>query len=376
VCGLSACAHALARSAWRRALFGQKQWVRTGRHLAVPYAVTPFTSILIVDDEPAVRQLMSRWVEAMGMSSYTAGSAVEALETLEARQCDVAVVDINMPGRDGLWLADELRREHPNTAVVLATGYTELLEGGIAPPVADLMLKPFSRQRFLQALDRGREWHERANAEVEWHAQLVEETQRRAIAIRNIVHEEHLRGGDEMDALRDQLAVQLPEVREHCERVGEQAASLARALELDEPSIETVARAGLLHDVGKLAIPESLLRSATRLRPGELSIVRRQADIGADILDDTTSLRDLAPVVRAIHERFGGSGLPYGLEGSAIPLMSRVVSVVDAYDAMLHNCSYRGLRDPSSAAAELLRAAPGQFDPEVVITFLLLIGRP
>ena len=339
--------------------------------------MTSLSSVLIVDDEPAVRQLMSRWAVSAGMSAHAAGSALEALEILDERQYDLAIVDINMPGKDGLWLADEMCREHPGTAVVLATAYTELLDGRAAPPpVADLMLKPFSRQRFLQAMDRGREWHDRARAEVEYHRQLLDETSRRALALRTLVNAERARGIDEAETLLGRLAQQLPDVRSHCDRVSEQSARLARALDLDDKTVTEVAWAGLLHDVGKLAIPESLLTSKTRLRPGELAIVRRQAEIGAGILGDTANLRDVAPLVRAVHERFGGGGTPGGLSGAAIPLASRIVSVVDAYDAMINDCSYRGPLDPSSAAAGLLRSTPGQFDPEVVITFLVMIGRP
>src|SRR4029077_16131895 len=91
--------------------------------------MTPLTSVLIVDDEPAVRDLMSRWVSAMGLRPQTAGSADEALARLRTRRYDLAVIDVMMPGHDGLWLANEVQRDHPHTAVVIATAYTELLDG-------------------------------------------------------------------------------------------------------------------------------------------------------------------------------------------------------------------------------------------------------
>jgi response regulator RpfG family c-di-GMP phosphodiesterase len=339
--------------------------------------MTSLNSVLIVDDEPAVRQLMARWTESAGISAHAAGSAVEALELMDERQCDLAIVDIHMPGRDGLWLADEMHREHPGTAVVLATAHSELLDGrATTPPVADLMLKPFSRQRFLQAIDRAREWHERTRAEVEWHNRLIEETSRQTLALRSFVNAERAQGVDEAEALLTRLAEKLPEVRAHCGRVSEQSARLAHALDLDHDTITCAAWAGLLHDVGKLAIPEALLTSRTRLRPGELAIVRRQAEIASEILADTISLSAVAPIVRALHERFGGGGTPDGLSDVGIPVASRIVSVVDAYDAMVNDCSYRGRCDASAAAGELLRCTPSQFDPEIVISFLVMIGRP
>src|SRR5499427_10355126 len=134
--------------------------------------MTPITSVLIVDDEPAVRDLMSRWVSGMGLRPQTAANAAEALATLRTRQYDLAVIDVMMPGHDGLWLANELQRVHPHTAVVIATAYTELLDGESHRPVADLLIKPFQRERFALAVDRGRQWRKQALEEVHWHAML------------------------------------------------------------------------------------------------------------------------------------------------------------------------------------------------------------
>src|ERR1700694_3666493 len=95
------------------------------------------SSVLIVDDEPAVRDLMSRWVAALGLRPQTAANADEALATLRLEHCDLAVIDVMLPGHDGLWLANEVQRQHPHTAVVIATGYTELLERDTQPaPIA------------------------------------------------------------------------------------------------------------------------------------------------------------------------------------------------------------------------------------------------
>src|SRR6266851_3322953 len=96
--------------------------VGAGNHLALPpSAMTPITSVLIVDDEPAVRDLMARWVSSLGLRAQTAANADEALASLRRQQCDLAVIDVMMPGHDGLWLAGEMQREHPHTAVIVAT---------------------------------------------------------------------------------------------------------------------------------------------------------------------------------------------------------------------------------------------------------------
>ena len=109
---------------------------------------------MIVDDEPAVRKLMARWVESLGLEPRTAASADEAVDSLKANHCDLAVIDVMMPGRNGLWLADELRRDHPDTAVIMATGNPRLVSTR-PPPMADLLIKPFKRERFVLAVRSG-----------------------------------------------------------------------------------------------------------------------------------------------------------------------------------------------------------------------------
>ena len=146
--------------------------------------MTPLTSVLIVDDEPAVRDLMSRWVSALGLQPRPQASAAEALATLRTQHYDLAVIDVMMPGHDGLWLANEVQRDHPHTAVVIATAYTELLDGEAQhPPIADFLIKPFQRERFALAVDRGRQWRKQALEEMHWHAVLSIELRDRAAAI-------------------------------------------------------------------------------------------------------------------------------------------------------------------------------------------------
>jgi len=135
-------------------------------------------SVLIVDDEPAVRDIMSRWGNSLGLHVKTAATADEALATLRGRHYDMAIIDVMMPGRDGLWLANQLEREHPHTAVVIATSDTNLVERrtqnpAVADrPIADFLVKPFQRDRFVLALDRGRQWRKQSLEELQWHAQL------------------------------------------------------------------------------------------------------------------------------------------------------------------------------------------------------------
>jgi putative two-component system response regulator len=335
--------------------------------------MTPLTSVLIVDDEPAVRDIMARWAGSLGLNARTAGDAEEALALLKAEPSDLAVIDIMMPGRDGLWLANELQRDHPQTAVVLATAYTSLLQGDRAP-VADLLVKPFARGRFELAVDRGRRWRKDTLEDLAWHARLLRELRDCVEQICTDVARHAIGGATETDILLAMALMRTPETMAHSERVTRYAMSVARELGLAGDDLQRLEGAARLHDMGKLAIPESLLTKPSALSPGEQAIVRRHVDTGAEILASTRSLHDLASIVVASHEWFGGGGYPRQLAGDAIPLAARIIAVVDAYDAMTQTRQYRGRVDSADAVCELLRCSGNQFDPAVVNAFLAVLG--
>jgi len=152
--------------------------------------MAPAPSVLIVDDEPAVRDLIARWVVSMGLRPDTAANVDEALVTLRLHHYDMAVIDVMMPGRDGHWLAGELRRVHPQTAVIMATAYSDLVgEDAQQAPVADFLIKPFARERFALAVDRGHQWRKQALAEVHRQAMLSIELRDRAAHILHALDE-------------------------------------------------------------------------------------------------------------------------------------------------------------------------------------------
>ena len=281
--------------------------------------MAPLTSVLIVDDEPAVRDLMSRWVASLGLRPQTASTAEEALASLRLRHYDLAVIDVMMPGHDGLWLAGEIQREHPHTAVIVATAYTELLDKDAQQaPLADILIKPFQRERFALAVDRGRQWRKQALEELHWHALLSIELRDHAARIRHALDGRVAAGATEADALHS------------------------------KPS---------------------------PLTPGEMAIMRQHVEIGAEILESTHSLAVAAPGVRASHEWFGGGGYPRKAAGITIPFVGRLIAVADAYDAMTQDRAYRIRFNSSDAVAEILRCSPAQFDPEIVDAFLAVLGR-
>lgn len=309
------------------------------------------------------------------MEPTTAGNADEALETLRGGDPELAVIDVLMPGKDGLWLANELHRDHPHTAVVLATAHTELLSSTSRDTlIADYLIKPFKRDRFELAVDRGRKWRRQTLAEGQWYAQLSKELRDRIDAVRAHLLLQQTLGADEGAALLRLATSRTPAVVAHADRVARLVVSLARELKIDEAVIPTIETAARFHDIGMIAVPEALLTKPSKMEPGEIAIVQRHAEAGAEILGCTDALRELAPIVRASHEWFGGGGYPSKLAGTAIPYASRLIAVADAYDSMTGSREYRDQLDLADAVNELLRCSPSQFDPDVVVGFLTILG--
>jgi len=180
---------------------------------------------------------------------------------------------------------------------------------------------------------------------------------------------------DAVAALASALAAKDPMTSEHTARCSAYAEELARELGLNEGERNVVRTAALLHDIGKLGIPDQILFKADKLTPEEWSEMQRHPSLGSEILSNVRAIADVTPAVLHHHEHFDGSGYPHGLAGDAIPLASRILLVTDAFDAMTTNRPYRKAMPLRTAIDELERYSGTQFDPEIVSAFLRVVAR-
>lgn len=326
------------------------------------------SSVMVVDDDAAVRTLMTRWLQSGGFDVSAASSAAQAVEV--ARQCpqDVAVCDVHMPGHDGIWLVERLKSQHPATAVVMATGVDEL-ETAIRTlrlGVQDYLVKPVTCQSLTEAVGRGIQWHERAVDERAQRQRLEAEVQRRQHQLAATIADLHLTSSAAVDALLRMLTLHDPLAYTHAKRVATLARRLATALTGDASAVMHIEFGALLHDIGKIAVGVRVLGKPEALSAGERELIRMHPQIGADIVTHAPFLREAAPTVLASHERWDGLGYPRGLSGSDIPLGARIVAVADTYDALTQDRPYRLARTSSEALAEIQRNRGSQFDPAVV----------
>jgi cyclic di-GMP phosphodiesterase len=328
-------------------------------------------SVLVVDDENGVRDLMARWLESGGYSVTTAASAEEALGRLTAQPSAVALCDIRMPGHDGVWLAERIRQQFPETAVIMATGVHDAGPAvkTLRQGVIDYLTKPFGRERLREAVTRGLEFHHSAWDARLWRESLEQEMSIRRSRLNSAVTAIHVDGDEAVDAMLSMLTLTDREAYAHGYRVAALSVSIARTLGLSAEEIATIEHGALLHDVGKLAIPEAILRKPAPLTGEEQTLVRCHPTLASELISRVPYLHGAIHIVRDAHERMDGLGYPRGIHASEVSIGARIVCLADAYDTMTRPRVFRDAIGPREALIEVERCGGSQFDPLVVHAF-------
>jgi putative nucleotidyltransferase with HDIG domain len=351
-------------------------------------------TVLFVDDEVNILKALQRLLRSEHMNVLCASRAQEALELLDKQQCQVVVTDQRMPEMTGVDLLSQVRQRFPDIVRMMLTGYTEMdvavdaINRGeiyrlITKPWNDDELRATIRQAFdhsdlkneikrlnqvtreqnfkLQDMNRNLEGKVRERTK-----QLAEKHQELRTAYVQTIR-----------ALAEAVDAKDAYTRGHSERVGVYASKIAREMSFQKDFIERVYIAGLLHDVGKIGVRDSVITKPDRLTPEEYDEIKQHPAIGAKILEPVDFLSDVTPCVRHHHEWYDGSdrGYPDRLRGDAIPLPSRIILVADTVEAMTSDRPYRKALPLDVVYTELTKYSGSQFDPTCVDAFLRLLSR-
>ena len=349
-------------------------------------------TVLFVDDEANILKALRRLLRNEPMNVLTASHPSEAIDLLAREDVQVLVTDQRMPDMSGVDMLSTIRERNPDIVRMMLTGYTEMkvaVEAINRGEIFRLVTKPWNDDELKTALrqafdhyDLKREIKRLNNVTREQNFELQDMNKNLEAKVRERTQQlaeknDELRTGyvQTVRALAEAIDAKDSYTRGHSERVGVYASRIARQLGLRKEMIERVYISGILHDVGKIGIPDAIITKPARLTDEEYDEIKKHPEIGARILEPVEFLSDVVPCVRHHHEWFDGSesGYPYRLRGDQIPLPSRVILVADTLEAMTSNRPYRKGLPLEVVVRELHKYSGSQFDPTIVEALLALL---
>jgi len=328
--------------------------------------------ILVVDDENQVRAMIGSTLERHGYEVHLASNGREALEAISLNTFDLVLTDIVMQDVNGIALLERLHTQLPNLPVVMVTAIHDISVAidSMRRGAYDYLLKPFEREHLMNTVHRALD-HKQILEESHNYQQSLEQMVRaRTEMLRHAMEDLEHSYDVTLEALGDALDLKDSETEGHSKRVTAYTIALARAMGIPPGDIKVIARGAFLHDVGKMAIPDEILRKPGTLTMDEQGVMREHCSRGYHMLRKIPFLAGAAEIVFCHQEHFDGSGYPSGIRGHEIPVGARIFAVADTLDAITSDRPYRRARSFDAAREEILRCSGTQFDPSVVEVFL------
>ena len=334
----------------------------------MPTNVSPH--ILLIDDESEITEILSDLLSA----DYTcakAACAEEGLRRLQEREFELVISDITMAGMSGLEMIPQVKQISPFTVVVMISGMqtVESAIGALRLGAFDYLMKPFDLRQVEAVVKRALEHHELIVAKQRYENRLEELVEQRTAELDQAL--DSLEGAYRatLKALTAALETRDSETHGHSERVVTYSLRLGIEYGLNNEELKALEFGSLLHDIGKIGVPDSILRKPAKLTEEEWERMREHPLHGQQILRGINFLQGAARVVAQHHERWNGSGYPLGLRAEDIDVCARIFAVADAFDAITSDRVYRRGKSYEAAIQELEDWAGRQFDPEVVQAF-------
>jgi putative two-component system response regulator len=304
--------------------------------------------VLVVDDGLANRELVQAYLSGLDCEVRLASDGASALEQIQQEPPDLVLLDVQMPGMDGYEVCRRIKagpggRLLP-VVMITALNQTDDRVRALESGADDFMSKPVERVELVARV--------RSALRLKALYNTLDSAEQVIFSLAAAV--------EAKDSLTEQ----------HTQRVGESARHLGSRLGMPEVALDALYRGGIIHDIGKIGVPDSILLKPGALDPEETIRMRSHVLIGENIVRPLRSASTLLPIIRHHHERFDGRGYPDGLRGREIPRLARIVAVCDAFDALVNDRPYRPRLPVDRALAVLVDGAGHQWDPEVVDLFV------
>jgi putative nucleotidyltransferase with HDIG domain len=328
--------------------------------------------ILVVDDEEPIREIVAAMLTAAGYSCKQAASGMEALAILTSGEVfELLLSDLMMAELDGIGLLERTKEKYPDMPVVMVTAVHDISVAlaAIRNGAYDYLLKPFEREQLLATVSRALENRRLKLENRTYQTNLESLVEARTAQLQEALRDLERSYDITLQALGDALDMKDRETEGHSRRVTAFTMAIARAMGLPNEQVAMIARGAFLHDIGKMAIPDNILKKPGKLDADEMAIMREHCFKGYQIVKRIPFLSDACDIIYSHQEHFDGTGYPRGLKGTEIHLGARIFSVADTLDAIISDRPYRAARSFTAARDEIVRCAGSQFDPEVVAVF-------
>ena len=326
--------------------------------------------ILIVDDEREITEILADLLSE-DYECLKAGSAEQALDCLRDHEFQLVISDITMPGMSGLEMIPHVKQLNNDTVVVMISGMqtVESAIGALRLGAFDYLMKPFDLRQVEAVVKRALEYHELVVAKRRYENHLEELVEQRTIELDRALNSLEGAYRSTLKALTSALETRDSETHGHSERVVSYSLRLGREYGLNSEQMKSLEFGSLLHDIGKIGVPDAILRKPAKLTDEEWERMREHPLHGQQILRGIEFLQGAARVVAQHHEKWDGSGYPIGLSGEDIDVCARIFAVADAFDAITSDRVYRRGKTYEAASQELDDWTGRQFDPKVVEAF-------
>jgi putative nucleotidyltransferase with HDIG domain len=328
--------------------------------------------ILVVDDEAIIRETVAEYLRAHGFDCVSAGSGEQALQELNNQHFALLIADIRMPGYTGLQLLNYVAANCGHLAVIMITAVADVQTAvdSMKLGACDYITKPFDLDLVVDSVKKALHQRSQLLRDHQIATNLQRALKSKTFALHSALEDLQLHRDTTLAALVRALDAREHETGCHSSRVQAYALTLAEQLGFKEDRWANLARGALLHDIGKIGVPDQILLKKGKLTDDEWAQIKKHPFIGYEIVKGISFLDGASSLIISHHERFDGRGYPDGLKGENVPMEARLFAVIDTYDAMTSDRPYRKALTSELARDEIIRCSGSQFDPRIVESFL------
>ena len=344
--------------------------------------ITKEMSVLYVEDDVQISLGVEEYLKKLFLHVDTAENGQLGLEKYQSRDYNLVLSDILMPKMNGLEMCTKIRELNKEQEIIIISAYSsnDYFIESIKIGVSGYILKPMDFNQMNEALYRSAIKIDALKEVEDYKLHLIEKVEERTAELNKSIDNERQLQYERIDNYEKTIFsfIDMIERRDsytagHSERVAQYAKMLAKEMGYESTECENIYRAALLHDIGKVVIPDSVLLKPGKLNDLEYKLIQEHVNTSFNILNKIPMYKELAEIVKYHHEKYDGSGYPFGLKGNEIPFLSQILTLADSFDAMTTNRIYKGKKDIEHSLEEIKKLKGVQFHPDIVDTALNIL---